>query len=192
MSTGEQDLIIKCQKGDLSQFGELYSSYVRKIYDFIYYRTHHKETAEDITSKVFIRTMEKIGHYDPAKGSFSSWLYRLAKNAIYDHFQSLKFVENIDDIWDLSTSENIVRDSDAKMKLEKIEKYLKTLKPDQREIIIMRVWDGLSYKEISEILNKSEGSLKVAFARAISKIRDDSTFAMLILIPLLINLKIHG
>lgn len=192
MSTSEQDLILNCQKGDLSQFGELYTIYVRKIYDFTYYRTQHKETAEDLTSQVFTRAMEKIKLYDNTKGSFSSWLYRIAKNAIYDHFQSSKFVSNIDDIWDLRTSENIERDSDTRLKLEKIEEYLKTLKPDQREIIIMRVWDGLSYKEISEILNKSEGSLKVAFARAISKIRDDSTLAMLILIPLLINLKIHG
>ncbi|MFA6992542.1 MAG: sigma-70 family RNA polymerase sigma factor [Candidatus Gracilibacteria bacterium] len=191
MSTSENSYINKCKQGDLSQFAHIYDAYIQKIYNYIYYRVHHKETAEDLAAQCFTKAMENIKKYDEVKGTFSSWLYKIAKNTIFDHFRTLKTHLDIDDIWDLKSSTDIETDADTGMKVEKVKEYLKKLKPEHREIVIMRVWDGLSYKEISEITGKTEGNLKVIFSRAVAEIRESNivVLSLLLILPAIINLE---
>lgn len=188
MSTSDHTIVKKCQEGDTSEFGILYDKYIKAIYSYIYYRVQHKETTEDLTSTVFIKTIEKIGTFDPEKGSFSSWLYRIAKNSVSDHFRQLKFHGNIDDIWDLSDNTDIPRDADNRIKLDKVKKYLQKLKPEQREIVVLRVWDQLPYKEISDITGKSEVNCKVILSRALAEIRNNEVLYLLLLAPLFFDL----
>ncbi len=170
----EQKIIIACQRGSKEEFGRLYDSYARKIYDFVYYKTHHKETAEDITSRVFIKALEKIDTFSCERGFFSAWIYQIARNSVIDFYRTKKGDIGIDDVWDLASSDNIERDIDVRQKLEKVEEYLKKIKSSQREIIILRVWQGMSYKEIAEILDKSEASCKMMFSRAINDLRKEA------------------
>jgi len=182
MAINEQEIIINCQAGNLDDFAKLYDKYIKKIYDFTYYRILHKETTEDLVSKTFFKALSNINKYQAGKGSFPSWLYRIARNTIIDHYRTKKEVTDIDDVWDLSSNEDIPRDADNKQKLEKVEQYLKKLKPEQREIIIMRVWDGLSYREIADITDKSEASCKMMFFRTINALRQQMPLEMLILL----------
>jgi RNA polymerase sigma-70 factor (ECF subfamily) len=176
----EENLVIACQNGDPEKFGELYDAYIRKIYDFIYYKTHHKETAEDIASVVFLKAFEKIKSFDCAKGSFSSWIYRIARNSVIDHYRTKKTVLSIDDVWDLAGREDILRDLDTAQKIEKIEKYIHALSGDQRDIVMLRVWQEMPYKEISEIMGKSEASCKMTFSRAMGELRSKMPLGLLI------------
>ena len=171
METNELQIIQECQTGNLDRFAEIYDVYIKKIYSFIYYRTGHKQTAEDIASTVFMKSMEKINSFDSSQGKFSSWLYRIAKNSVIDHYRTKKDVANIDDIWDLGNDDNFTNKFDADLKLEEIRKYMQKFSKEQKEIIIMRVWDELSYREISEITGKSEPSLKMTVSRILKKIR---------------------
>ncbi|MFA5821041.1 MAG: sigma-70 family RNA polymerase sigma factor [Candidatus Gracilibacteria bacterium] len=175
------------QIDDPSQFGQLYDQYVRKIYNYIYYRVHHKETAEDITGTTFMKALENFQSFDPKKGNFSMWIYRIAKNTLTDHYRALKTNLNIDDVWDIRSETEIPKDADTHIQLEKVQKYLRTLKPVQRDIIIMRLWDGLSYIEIADILGKSEASCKMTFSRALKEIRGTETLALLLIIPLIFH-----
>lgn len=167
----EYQLIAKCQKGDSHSFGGLYDLYAKKIYDFLYFRTHHKQTAEDLASSVFTKALERIAQFDSTKAKFSTWLYQIAKNTLVDHFRTLKYSQSIEDIWDMPSSVNVERDADTALALEKVKEQIKQLPALQRDIIVMRLWDGLSHKEISEILGISEGNSKVSFSRAVSKLR---------------------
>lgn len=174
MDSKEQKLIAK-----------LYEQYVDKIYKFIYFKTHHKETAEDLTSQTFFKALEKIGDYDSKKGQFSSWLYRIAQNTVVDYYRSRKETVDISDVWDLTAKGDIVRDSEFREQLEKIAKYLAEFSGEQREIIVMRVWDELSYKEIAEIVGKNESNCKMIFSRAINKLRKEEIFALVVLMTLI-------
>lgn len=176
----ERNLVVGCQNGDSEKFGELYDAYIRKIYDFIYYKTHHKETAEDLTSTVFLKAFEKIKSFDCAKGTFSSWLYQIARNSVIDHYRTKRATIDIADVWDLAGQIDIERDLDVSQKLEKIEKYIRALRPEQREIIMLRVWQEMSYKEIAEILGKSEAGCKMAFSRAIGELRSKMPLSLLV------------
>lgn len=174
MTDEESNIIISCQSGRLEQFALLYDSYVNKIYRYIFYKISHKETAEDLTSTVFIKALENIKKFDSSKASFSVWLYTIARNSIIDHLRTRKDTVDIENIFDLPISElNIPDKIDLEQKIKDIRKYLDKLNPDQREVVILRVWEGLSYKEIGAITGKTENSSKVMFSRVMSQIREE-------------------
>jgi len=88
----------------------------------------------------------------------------------------------------LSSNVNIERDADTALLLEKVQKQIKQLPALQRDIIIMRLWDGLSHKEISLILGITEGNSKVSFLRAINKLKMEIGTAGVLLLTLLLKL----
>ena len=181
MSAQEQ-IIRECQKGNLDEFTELYNQYFEKIYRFIYYKTHHQQTTEDLTSQVFIKTLENIDRFNPRQGLFSSWLYRIARNKVIDYYRTEKKEFDITGFWDLKTGGKIDYDLENKEKLDEVRRYLDKLKPEQREIIVMRIWDGLSYQEIAEVLNKKEANCKMIFSRTMRKLREEIPLALLIIL----------
>jgi RNA polymerase sigma-70 factor (ECF subfamily) len=170
MLHNEKELIEKCQSGDTQAFGNLYDHYVRTIYNFVYYKTLHKETAEDLTSQTFFKALKNIRSVDTSR-SILSWLYKIAHNSVLDHYRTKRHTEDIDDLYDLSLEEDVVGALDDAKDAERIKKYLEKLTPIERDIIIMRVWQELPYKEISDIIGKSEANSKMIFSRSMKKLR---------------------
>jgi len=185
MAIDEQLLIERCQNGNLKYFSEIYDLYVKKIYEFIYFKTHHKQITEDLTSQTFLKSLENIQKYNSEKGKFSSWLYAIARNAVIDHYRTQKHDLNIDDAWDISSDDDIILDTENKEKLKRLKLRLKKLTSDQRDVMILRVWNDMSYKEISEIIGKSEANCKMIFSRATEKIRKEQIFAILLCLLLI-------
>ncbi len=186
MNQEELQLVSLSQKGDSEAFGRVYDTYLPKIYNFIYHKTNHRETAEDLTSKTFFKALEKIKTFSPQKNaSFSSWIYMIARNTVIDHYRINKNDLDINDFFNLHSGENQEESVHNKNVLSEVQKKLTELSPMQREIVVLRVWEGLSYKEISQIINKSENSSKMAFSRAIGKIRKEVSFEALILLIIL-------
>lgn len=188
MTKDDGQLMAAAQAGDAEAFGLLYDRYVRKIHDYLYYRCHHRETAEDLTSLAFTKALERLASFDAAKGTVSAWLYRIARNALIDHFRALKPHTDIEDVWDLlRDGTDAARDAETAERLRAVEAYLATLPSEQRELVIMRVWDGLSYAEIAEVVGKSEAACKMAFSRTMSALRKAmplATFLLLFAKPL--------
>lgn len=188
----QASLVKEFKEGNKEAFGLLYESFIRPIYNFIYYKTHHKETAEDLTSRVFIKAYGAIGTYDEAKGSFSSWLYQIARNSVIDHYRSVKPTLNVDDAWDLDGGDDVEKDVGIKIQLESIKTYLQALPSEQRDIVIMRVWEEMSYVEISEVVGKTEANCKMIFSRTLKKLREmmpEEMLAVMFLISLVMNSK---
>lgn len=184
----ECKLIKKCQSGDMKYFAGLYDEYFDKIYRFIYYKTMHRETAEDLTSRTFYKAMESLDKYNPKIGTFSSWLYCIARNNVIDHYRTKKQVDNIDGIWNLSAEDELESDIDIKNKLTQVKKYLDKISAEHREIVVMRLWDQLSYQEISAITGKTVNSCKMTFSRTMIKLREDLAFIATSLILIISNL----
>lgn len=174
METVERRLVELAQAGKSESFGELYHLYINKIYNFIYYKTQHRETAEDLVSLVFTKALENIKNFkNDSESSFQGWLYQIARNTVIDFYRTNRPTIDIEDVWDLdlSAENNLLVDLDNKIKLEEVHKYLQLLKPTQRDIIIMRVWQEMSYQEIADVLNQSEASCKMAFSRALRELK---------------------
>lgn len=180
----EQDAINRIAAGDAEAFGFLYDSYIDRIYRFLFYRVHHKQIAEDLTSIVFTKAFDKFASFDK-KANFATWLFRIARNTVIDHYRTSKFVIDIEDIFNITDSTNLSRDYELQEKLSHVKKYLADLSEDQRELVIMRLWDELSYDEISEITGKAPASLRVSFSRIIGKMQKEMVLALILCVTLI-------
>ncbi len=185
MSTREGDKKNNTEKTDEILFSRVYDAYAERIYQFIYFKTYHRETAEDLTSHTFLKAFENLDRFDPARGSISAWLYQIARNLVIDHYRSRKSMVSVHDIWDLASAEDVQVDVENKVRLEQLQAVIRDLPPEQREIIIMRVWQELPYKEIALIMGKSEASLKMMYSRTIARLKKH--VALVIVVILFIN-----
>ena len=182
----EQQVLGACKKGNLEEFGKLYDVYVDKIYRFIFYKTSHKETAEDLTSETFTKALKSIGGFSANKGTFQAWLFKIARNTVIDFYRTKKNLVNIEDVWELGHTDNLQNVLSTQDDLRKVREYLSKLSPRQREIVILRVWDNMPYKQIAEIVNETEANCKMIFSKTIKKMKNDlGPLAVLLLIAML-------
>jgi RNA polymerase sigma-70 factor (ECF subfamily) len=178
----ERTIIAQVKAGDAEEFGVLYDAYFKKIYNYLFYRTHDKEITEDLTSATFFKAINGLNGFDERKGNFSAWLYRIARNSLYDHFRANKITSSIDEMEEVSGDSDVEVETIDRELSDKVKKLLETLSSDQREIVTMRIWDDLSYKEIATAMGKSEASCKVAFHRAMTNLKKIAPVAVLLLV----------
>jgi len=178
----ERTIIAQVKAGDAEGFGVLYDAYFEKIYNYLFYRTHDRGTTEDLTSTTFFKAINGLDGFDERKGNFSAWLYRIARNSLYDHFRTNKITSSIDEMEEVPDGSDVEAATIDREFSDNVKKLLETLNPDQREVVTMRIWDDLSYKEIAEAMGKSEASCKVAFHRAMAKLKKIAPIAILLLV----------
>lgn len=189
MDKNEINLIKLCQAGEMENFTYLYNNYVEKIYKYIFYKVKDKNNTEDLVSTTFFKALKGIKKFNYRDNYFSAWLYKIAKNTIADHFRFKKETSNLDDLFNLKADINIEEDYKEKEKKEIIRKALNKINKKQKEVIELRVWHELSYKEIGQILNKKEKNVKVIFSRALKNLKNEVPLALFITLLLTANLK---
>ena len=145
-------LIQKCIDWNLGCFWEIYNKYIDSIYKFVYLKTSNREVAEDIVSDVFMSALNNVWSFKiDWNSSVKSWLYRIANNKVIDFYRTNKQTDDIWDYLDYWITKDISNDIDDKDKLKEVLSYLDTVKKVHRDIVIYRIWEDLSYKEISDL-----------------------------------------
>ena len=177
----DKQIVLKVQAGQTENFVLLYDNYLDKIYRFLFFRTNHEETAEDLTSQTFLKALDKIKSFDAEKGTFQAWLYRIAHNLLVDHYRSPRKDVDLDQAVNIADESSPEKDVDDLFNTLKAKKLLSTLPEQTQTLIILRVWEDLSYTEISKIMDKSEASLKMQFSRAVSALRNSPLLLSLII-----------
>jgi len=167
-----QETARKAAQGDAEAFGAIYDAFARRIFGYFYRRINHRETAEDLTADVFRKAMESMGSFNSSKGSVGGWLFRIAHNLLVDHWRVYRKHDDIADHSGLAARADAEGDADLRERLRKAERALAKLDPDHRRIILMRVWDDLSYRDISTALGKSEEACRMAASRALKQLRE--------------------
>lgn len=172
----DESSLIERAKTDKEAFGELYELYVRRIYNYVYYRTGNAEDAEDLTARIFFRAMNHIGAYQDKGLPFSAWLYRIARNLVanWHRDQSRRQILALDDIvqWHISDTGPEM----ATQLLEDKEQLLaaiRRLPADRQELLIFKFVDRLSNAEVGEIMGRSEGAIKSLYHRTLVALRDE-------------------
>lgn len=169
----EQLLVSRAQDGDSGAFAELYDGYATRVYRFVYYRTGHKETAEDLTSVIFTKAYQKIAGFKSDKGVFGAWLFKIARNTVIDHMRTKKTTLDLDEAFNITSGDDIAKQAELNDQLERVKGFLNQLDETQKDIVVMRLWDNLPYSEIASVVGKTEGNCKVIFSRAVQKIRKE-------------------
>ena len=185
----ELNLANKARLGDSEAFTTLYNANIKKIFDFIFFKTLSKELSEDLVSQVFLKALKNVGRFK--SDNFSAWLYTIARHTIVDYYRSNRETKSIEDCWDLADSINLTDDADDNLNLEKIREAMRYLSAADREILIMRLWLDLPFKEIACSLNKKEAAVKMSFGRALDRLRQKVSPELLLLFLSIICKKIN-
>lgn len=174
MLENEYKIIREAQKGKSEHFGLLYDHYSPQIYRFIYIKVSHKQEAEDLTHEVFLSAWKNIENYNYKGLPFSSWLYQIARNRVIDFYRTRKQALSIDQVSENAFSENQDLDQiiDKEASISKVKESIKKLAEDYQNIIILRFIEDLSTSEISKVINKSEGAIRIMQYRAIRKLKE--------------------
>jgi RNA polymerase sigma-70 factor, ECF subfamily len=165
-TTEDDRLLIEAAQADPARFVEIYERHVDRIYGFVSRRTKDRAAAEDITSAVFERALASIGRFEWRGLPVSVWLFRIAANALADHWRqrSHDTAEPPPDVPDAREHEDIERRIALYQEVERL--------PDaQRQVIEMRFVEEKSIREVAAALNRSEGAIKQLQLRALEKLR---------------------
>lgn len=171
----------KMQKGNAAAAEKIYNHFAGKIFSFLFYRVQYKVIAEDLTQDIFLKLLDKIQQFDPELGNFSTWFWQLARNTLIDYYRSSKNKEITFSKIDETKIEKIASADfecldiqlDNRTELNQVLLFLKTLPSKEREIAELRFMAQLSFREMAEILKKSEGALRVHVMRLKKKIKDN-------------------
>lgn len=167
-------LVIKAKGGDTNAIGELYETFRLAIYRYLYYRTGDPQTADDLTSEVFLRMINALTNYRLQDVSFQAWLFQIAHNLLNDHYRKMSIRNHV------QLEENIMEDPQAtrsrpvehSLNSVTLHNALDLLSGEQRDVIVMRFITGLPISEVAQTLNKSEDAVKGLQRRALANLRD--------------------
>ena len=173
MLDGEDRIVERAVRGESSAFGLLYDHYQPMIYRFVAVKVSQREDAEDLTHQVFMSAWENMHSYRQRGFPFSSWLYRIARNRIVDHYRTKKAdlpLESVaEDVTALLVHSTIPLEHH--FEIERVLTALHELRPDYQDVILMRFVEELSIKETAAALEKSEGAVKLLQHRALKELK---------------------
>lgn len=159
----------------------LYKRYNMPVYNFITRYTGNSEIAQEVIQETFTRIWFAAHMFEPAKGSFKSWIYKISLNTAKDEMSkkrySYKYL-NYDEFAETNVtpvySGEMMPDEYVNQVYVKMEitNALNKLKPFLREVIILKHFHQLKFREIAEITNTSEGTIKARFHNAIIKLNE--------------------
>jgi len=167
-------LVQRAQKGDKEAYGEIYKLYQKKIYRFSYYMIQNQELAEDITQNTFIKAWRALPFFSLNKnGTIQAYLFKIARNLTIDYQRKRKEVslEVIEDI--MPSDENLEEIVARQEEQEIVARSLKTLDEEERQIVVLRYFEDMSYEEISKVVGKNEGAIRVRLHRILKKLKEE-------------------
>ena len=181
--------IARCQAGDLTSFGPLYEAFVRRIYDFAWYRLADRQAAEDLTSDVFTKALDKVRSFSGAtEAEFTAWIFSIARNAVIDRWRRKPREDvDLDAVADaLGAQTDFAGDEDRRQALKSALEFLGKLPREQRDIVMMRVWDDLPYAQIAAVTGKSQDACKQAVSRALRAVQANVPLALAMVLLLIV------
>jgi len=150
----------------------LYEEYYDKIARYVYVRINNKEEAEDIAGEVFLKALESLKSYRDQGVPMQGWLFRIAHNLTVDYLRKMDKRRTVPvDSVVLQGNDNPANTAEEKIDFERASEAMKQLTTEQREVINLRFFGGLTSKEVGGVLGKSDGAVREMQRAAIEKLR---------------------
>jgi len=167
----DSTLVQRCLSGDATGWEELVRIHTRRVYGLCYRFTGSDAEAQDLTQEVFLRVFRTLKSYRSAEGSFITWLTRLGRNLLIDHYRRTKLDRATEPIEDqLPTLEQKEYAGQASVQPDRVlagheasellQAALAKLSPELRETVVLRDLQELEYREIADVLKIPEGTVK--------------------------------
>jgi RNA polymerase sigma-70 factor (ECF subfamily) len=162
----DQQVVALVLQGDKDQFAVLMDRYERIILSYLLpMLNYHRQDTEDVCSEVWIRAYQKLGSYKP-RYKFLSWIYQVARHVCVDHLRRNKKRELSIDLQD-PVYEQLIQDEGGDVFSHRdLTKILEKLRPQDREMLVLRYLQGLSIAEIGELHRLKQAQVSVRLTRA--------------------------
>ena len=164
-------IIAGCRKGDNQCFSRLVDMYSSRCYGYFYRLTGNNDLSDELLSELFVKLVEKIDSYKG--GSFESWLFKIASNIFHDYLRGKqrrgKLLEARKEQLELEHHEEKQSDDEQ---FDKLQIQLKRLDTDTVELIMLRFYSQLSFKEIAKMRSEPIGTTLAKLHRGLKKLRE--------------------
>lgn len=164
-------IIAGCKDGEPESFSKLIDIYSGRLYGYFYRLTGSKETSDDLLSELFVKLVEKISRY--RGGSFNGWLFKIASNIFHDYLRDKQRQRKI-----LSSRKEQLESEkqDGKERYDErfdnLQVQLGKLEEDTRELIMLRFYSQVSFKEIAAMRSEPIGTTLSKVHRGLKKLRE--------------------
>ncbi len=171
--TAEQNLLVEAMQSDPEAQRMIYEQYFPPVYQFIRLRINDREQARDIAADVFLDFFLALRNKRTPHTSLRAWLFRVARNKIYDHYgKSKQFPKTTLDEWiPGSADQNPELAFFDTFRVERVRNAMRLLSPEQQEVLILRFGQGLNLQETADLMDKSVSAVKSLQFRAVEALR---------------------
>lgn len=163
-------LAIRAQ-ADPRAFEELYERHFPRVLRFLALRTPSREVAEDLAAQTFLNALEHIRSYR-AGSNVTAWIFRIARNLLIDTYRVSGRTTRLDEDLPLPYDAGIRDRTERVLQQEALAACMDRLSPVERDVLTLRVGSELSHAEIAATLGKTETAVKVAYSRAVRRLRE--------------------
>jgi len=182
MSWSELDDLALIQRSpdEIEAFGQLYERHVKRIYNYIYYRTGNQQDAEDLTARVFQRALRHAGRFEDKGVPVSAWLYRIAHNLVanFHRDRSRKPIVPLEDrVLQSDLGAHPEASAIQREEIHILLQHVRSLPEERQELLILKFVERLPNAEIGLIMGRTEGAIKSLYHRTLNALRDGITTA---------------
>lgn len=168
-------LVRRVQEGDLAAYSVLYDRFFDSVYAYVLRQVREPADAEDIVSGVFLEVFEQIGGFNWRGAGFASWLFRIARNDVLDHFRrrgnrsrETELTVQVDAMPAATMVDSLAEQAwDA----QELREAIARLSEEQQQVILLKLMLDFSNRQIGDVLDKSEGAVKALRHRAMLSLR---------------------
>ena len=163
-------IVTGCKRGDDQCFAQVVDMYSSRCYGYFYRLTGSSDISEELLSELFVKLVEKISSYKG--GSFEGWLFKIASNIFHDYLRSKQRQKKL-----LETQKNQLESEVGGYKqsegeqFDKLQRQLGRLDEDTKELIMVRFYGQLSFKEIAQMRSEPIGTTLAKMHRGLKKLR---------------------
>ncbi|MFQ6035401.1 MAG: RNA polymerase sigma factor [Sedimentisphaerales bacterium] len=168
------DLVIRART-DVDALGQLYELYYEQIFRFCVYRLFNKETAEDVTSRIFLEIARRIRTFTGrTEQDFRNWLYAIAVNQTNAHIRKTSRRKQllVEAVPSKAVSGTNSSDDLAKLDWPTLYAAILKLKPEHQTIVTLRFFENMEFEEIGRIINTRPATIRVTLHRILRKLRN--------------------
>lgn len=164
-------LIEAFQAGDEFAFVTLYNRYKVPVFTFTAKMLLDRDAAQDVTQETFVRVYENRDRL-LRSGAFKSWLFTIARNQCLNYLRRTNRLEGLDEDVSLPAPDGVAAQYERKEAVQLVNDVLARLKPDYREIIVLREYQNLNYEEIAAVTRTTVSAVKSKLFKARRKMAD--------------------
>ncbi len=158
----DADLIQQAARGAVEAYNLLVSRWEKRVYNYLLRITGNREDALDLTQDVFLKAYQNLRKLDDP-GRFAPWLYRIAHNEAYSMFRKRRPETDVDELEPESVETGIVFGGSSVFPMElslAVAGALERLSPEQREAVVLKIYQGFKFEEMAEILSCPVSTVK--------------------------------